>query len=593
MKSSKKAIPTDCLYDEWNSINDCKKRFLNYNGEPTKMAPITSDVAKSWIRSKKWGIDPFASRIKEIADNQELQKLLASNKLFIETAVSSIKRFNRLLLISGYCIFITDKEGTVLFNQHHHAGLEKEMFFQVGVMLNEKAIGTTATCLSIIHKKPYQLLGPCNYLALFKYTVYSSVPIFNSERELIGTIGVVHSLEQRDLPDLNDMVSDWVSAVAENVEQNMTAALKQSKLEQTCHLLQKTLATVEQGTQRRNNNEGYSFNSIIGKSPAIIHAVSTAKTIAHSKINILLHGESGTGKELFAQSIHQSACPEGPFIALNCAALPKNLLESELFGYEGGAFTGAEKKGRPGKFELANEGTILLDEIGDMPIEFQPALLRVLEEKKIMRVGGVKYVPIKVRVIAATHRNLLQMVQENKFREDLYFRLSAFTIEIPPLRKREHDVLLLARYYIERVCQTENRKVPQLSEEACKTISRYTWPGNVRQLENAMIYAVYMSENSVILDKDLPCEIVSAIHMPKDANSNEESKNDCVAEGKRSFNQSEMLQEVEKKAIKDVLSKTRFNTFEAAKLLGISRSTVYRKMRDYHIKKISWMEEIS
>lgn len=194
----------------------------------------------------------------------------------------------------------------------------------------------------------------------------------------------------------------------------------------------------------------------------------------------MLIGESGTGKELFAQAIHNNYCPEGPFIAINCASMPRTLIESELFGYEGGTFTGAEKKGRPGKFELASGGTLFLDEIGDMPIEIQPLLLRVLEERKVMRLGGNKYIPVNVRIIAATNKDLCQMISANHFREDLYYRLAVFRIDIPPLRSRKQDTLVLARYFIEETCRRINVKAPELSEDARETIRNYSWPGNAR-----------------------------------------------------------------------------------------------------------------
>lgn len=317
-----------------------------------------------------------------------------------------------------------------------------------------------------------------------------------------------------------------------------------------------------------NNRMGFEkkgdfFDDIIGNSKSIQQAISIAKKIAKTQFRVLLSGESGTGKELFARAIHQSYRPDGPFIAVNCASIPKSLIESDLFGYEGGAFTGAEKNGRPGKFELAHGGTIFLDEIGDMPIDLQPVLLRVLEEKKIMRVGSVKNIPVDVRVIAATHQDIYQLMKENKFRKDLYFRLSVFKIEIPPLRNRYRDTLLLACHYIKKISDKDGIKILKLSEEASEIILRYSWPGNVRQLENSMIYATYMAKGGVIKARDLPNEILC-------------ESNTIINGG--------TLSERERQIIEETLINTEFKVLEAAKTLGISPSTLYRKLNEYELK---------
>lgn len=242
----------------------------------------------------------------------------------------------------------------------------------------------------------------------------------------------------------------------------------------------------------------FNFEDIVGESEAIKRAKKLACRFAESRENILLLGESGTGKELFAQAIHNQYRASGPFIAVNCAAMPRNLIESELFGYESGSFTGAEKNGRPGKIELANGGTLFLDEIGDMPYELQAVLLRVLQDKMVMRIGGRHYRQVQFRLITATNRNLYQMVQERKFREDLYFRLSVLNIEIPPLRERGFDIAILADYFSKNYAQRMGWAIPQISSNAIQKILEFSWPGNVRQLENAIIYAVNLAEDKMI-----------------------------------------------------------------------------------------------
>ncbi|WP_338825443.1 MULTISPECIES: sigma-54-dependent Fis family transcriptional regulator [Moorella] len=313
----------------------------------------------------------------------------------------------------------------------------------------------------------------------------------------------------------------------------------------------------------------YHFDDIIGNSACINHAKDLARKFAEAGENVLLIGESGTGKELFAQAIHNQYRPEGPFVALNCSAIPRNLIESELFGYEGGTFTGAERNGRPGKIELAHKGTLFLDEIGDMPIETQATLLRVLEDKRVMRLGGRKYIPVDFRVIAATNKNLYQMVQENQFRLDLYFRLAVLKLEIPPLRQRQEDILLLCQHFIEYYCKKTGHVLPTISPAAKKIILEYEWPGNVRQLENAMIYAVNMSQDGLIDVQHLPNEVVRGTTL--------KSTGICSIAGVTS------LEEAEKIVIQNAMASTGNNIPKAAKLLGLGKSTLYRKLKQYKL----------
>jgi len=321
----------------------------------------------------------------------------------------------------------------------------------------------------------------------------------------------------------------------------------------------------------------FTFNDIIGISQCMVNSKSVACRFASSPQNILLLGESGTGKELFAQAIHNHCRPRGPFIAVNCAAMPRNLIESELFGYERGAFTGAEKNGCPGKIELANGGTLFLDEIGDMPYELQAVLLRVLEDKQVMRLGGKRSQQVDFRLIAATNQNLLELVEKKLFREDLYFRLSVFTVEIPPLRERGHDKILLAEYFVRHYARQMGWPVPTISPEVQKKILQYNWPGNVRQLENVMIYSVNLAENAVI----------ELQHLPKDIFRNKQIPNTkyrtSVYSLENLFDKDISMKEYEKLIILHSLKRTNNNVAKAAGLLGISQSSIYRKIRQYAI----------
>lgn len=314
-------------------------------------------------------------------------------------------------------------------------------------------------------------------------------------------------------------------------------------------------------------NAIYTFSDILGASPEIEKTKHLSKKFASSPFNILLLGESGTGKELFAHAIHNASRPDGPFITINCAAMPRELIESELFGYEGGSFTGADPKGRPGKLEMANGGTLFLDEIGDMPMDLQPILLRCIENKMVMRIGGNRNIPTDFRVIAATNKNIQELISQNLFRSDLYFRLSSLKILIPPLRDRGTDILLLAHHFIRKICEENILPLYELEPSVKKAFMAYKWPGNIRELQNVINAAISLADDGIIKLSNLPAEII------KDANLNEmDLFNDHT-------NTIKTLKEIEKKAIQDALKLTGHNVKKAAEILGISRTTLYEKMK--------------
>lgn len=331
-------------------------------------------------------------------------------------------------------------------------------------------------------------------------------------------------------------------------------------------------------TRRDGLNTRFTFDKIIGSSPPIKKVIEIARKFAHLDANILIQGESGTGKEMFAQAIHHESRSSGPFVAVNCGAIPANLIESELFGYEGGSFTGAERRGRAGKLELADGGTLFLDEIGDMPLELQPVLLRVLEEKRLMRIGGNRYVPVNFRLITATNKNLYEQVENNQFRQDLYYRLKVLQIDIPPLRERSSDILELANYFIRVIAQNQLIVPPVLSDLATIYLLNYHWPGNVRQLENSMLYAVNVCEDNIIRPEDLPQEITSGIDLNLPVNTGTQLH---MAQPITNLS----MKDMERIMITQALEQTKYNVSEAAVLLGMSRSTLYRKIKEYQLLK--------
>jgi len=309
------------------------------------------------------------------------------------------------------------------------------------------------------------------------------------------------------------------------------------------------------------------FSQIIGDSPKMKALKAMALHVAPSKATLLIQGESGTGKELLARAIHQSSKRKGhAFIAINCGAIPENLLESELFGYEEGSFTGARRGGKLGKFELAHNGTIFLDEIGDMPLHLQVKILRVLQERRIERIGGTRSIPVDVRIIAATHRNLDEMVKTGEFREDLYYRLNVIPLTIPPLRERLEDVPILVQFYLDYYATVTDRSVSGISQETVYILANYQWPGNVRELGNVVEYCVTMVAGGRITADILPQRIKTVLKP--------ESQN-------LSLNLKLLERETIMKAL--TLVDSEGHKDDAAKLLGISRATLYRKIKDYQI----------
>jgi len=303
------------------------------------------------------------------------------------------------------------------------------------------------------------------------------------------------------------------------------------------------------------------LNGVIAGSPPMLAICKTIEKIAPTNVTTLLLGESGTGKEVLAKATHNlSNRLDGRFIAINCAAVPENLIESELFGYEKGAFTGASKT-TPGKVETAHKGTLFLDEIGDMPLHLQAKLLRFLQERSIERVGGRKEIEVDVRVLCATNKNLEAMVAEGTFREDLYYRISEITIEIPPLRERQGDKILLARVLLDKYAKEHQSQVTGFSPAAAAAIEAFDWPGNVRELENKIKRAVIMSDDKLVQTDDLGLDEADSL----------------------SINLKTVRSNAEKGAIRTALSISNGNISTAAKLLGITRPTLYDLMEKHQL----------
>ncbi|GAA0077594.1 sigma-54-dependent Fis family transcriptional regulator [Clostridium sp. CTA-5] len=312
----------------------------------------------------------------------------------------------------------------------------------------------------------------------------------------------------------------------------------------------------------------YTFDDIVGKSDNILKLKEQVKSISNSPSTVLIQGESGTGKELIAQSIHNNSDRKNnSFVAINCGAIPKSLIESELFGYEEGAFTGAKRGGCAGKFELANGGTLFLDEIGEMPLDMQINLLRVLQEGNITRIGGNKCINVNVRIIAATNKNLKEEVEKGTFREDLYYRLSVIPINVPPLRERSGDIELLIKHFLQVKAVKLGKHIPKIEKIIYQNLLNYAWPGNIRELENCIENIVNMNGNTSFNFEN------KLLVREKNNNNDIDLKYDMCS-----------LEELERRAIKACLNNCDGNVTKSCKILGINRSTLYAKIKKYNIK---------
>ncbi|WP_425590675.1 sigma-54 interaction domain-containing protein [Guptibacillus hwajinpoensis] len=431
-------------------------------------------------------------------------------------------------------LVVVDKDGIIDFmNKTYCEFLDVDSSYVVGMHVTDVIENTR---MHIVAKSGKIELADLQYIR-GNYMIANRVPLYY-ENELIGAVGTVIFRDTEQWKQMNTHIKVLLSE----------------------------LEYYRSGSSKENG-ASYSLNDIVGVSDAIQRLKEKVKQVASGNVSVLIRGESGTGKELFAHSIHQlSERSNRPFIKVNCGAIPDQLLESELFGYEEGAFTGAKKGGKPGKFELANTGTIFLDEIGDMPANMQVKLLRVLQDREVERVGGVSPKKVDVRVIAATNRPLETMVEERRFREDLFYRINVMQLYIPPLRERIQDVKPLADSFVKKISIKAGKRVDGIEEAAVQLLWEHNWPGNARELENAMEAAVHLTRKNTIEPLSLPDYL-------KD--------NEGLIAGNR--NLKAILEEAESEAIRKTLIQCENDKITAAEILGIGKTSLYDKIKKYNL----------
>ena len=328
------------------------------------------------------------------------------------------------------------------------------------------------------------------------------------------------------------------------------------------------------------NKNRYSFSQILGNNRVFRDSIRLARNISKSNINVLITSESGTGKELFARAIHMESGRNGYFVPINCSAIPNELIESELFGYSSGAFTGALKSGKIGKIELAHNGTLFLDEIGDMPLSMQPKILRVLENGEMTRIGSEKTIKTNIRVITATNKDLSKMVEKGSFRKDLYYRLNSVVINLPPLRERKDDIPLLVNRFIEDYCMEYGINILGITPKVMEIFINHNWEGNIRELKNVI-------ERIVVLAKNNSTDVIDPSFLPQELKGSKSILSDFKQEDipENIYDLSKITENAEKEAILNVMGITKNNKAHAAKLLNIPRSTLYFKLKKYNMRK--------
>lgn len=375
-----------------------------------------------------------------------------------------------------------------------------------------------------------------------KTVILSAVPVINSDKKVVAVVST-----DRDVTEV------------ENLSKKLHSA--NEKVEMLSHAYNREIA----------NN--YKFSSIVGKSKKIISSINMCQKIASTSTSVLITGESGTGKEVFAKSIHEASGRKGQFVAVNCSAIPEQLLESELFGYVDGAFTGAAKKGKIGMFEFANNGTLFLDEIGDMPIGMQSKLLRVLQDGIVYRLGSEKPIHTNTRIIAATNKNLRQAIKNNEFRDDLFYRLAVVQVELPPLRERKEDIRDLINLFINQVSHHEKINIDKIDDEVYEILSNYKWEGNIRELKNVVQRMVVLSINGVVSLESIPPYILKE----KNELFQKDSCKDC-------YDLDNRVKDLEISLITKAMELTEGNKAKAAEILKIKRTTLYYKLKQYGLE---------
>ncbi|MFY0164685.1 sigma-54-dependent Fis family transcriptional regulator [Bacillus anthracis] len=592
---------------------------------------INERISESWHRCKEANVDPHINKGQKILSSNIFQDQKKKSEIFLDIAIPQIQNMRKTIDELQMLALLIDPDGYVLSLSGNEQTLKraKHINFIEGVKWTEAAVGTNAIGTALEIEEAIMISGTEHYSVASHSWSCAAAPIHNDDGKLIGVLdfscpiefshpymlgmvtSIAHAIEREcsirvhqnelhlihrflDVIDSDEQVvicnhRDVIVSASKRVRERV-CNWSRMKLADLMHFGLKTKLEVPIYSNNRmigkciyvkENKQvksfstfpfinGITFPGVIGTSSAFQHTLEEIKLVSPTDASVYVCGETGVGKEYVARAIHEnSPRKNGPFIAVNCGALPKELMESELFGYAEGAFTGARRQGYKGKFEQADGGTIFLDEIGEVPPEMQVALLRVLQERTVTPIGSSKEVPVNIRIITATHKDLLRLVEEGKFRQDLYYRLHVYPLYVPSLIERKEDI----PYFIQQFCERKNWNIV-FPKSICNQFALHTWPGNIRELLNVLERIYILSQGREICEKQISFLLQTMMGNQHQLELQTENKTE---------NPLNFREKIQRDSMIEALEKTNGNVSLAAKLLDVPRSTFYKRMQKYKL----------
>ncbi|MGY2613633.1 sigma-54-dependent Fis family transcriptional regulator [Bacillus pretiosus] len=588
-------------------------------------------ISESWHRCKQANVNPHMNKGQKILSSDIFQDQKKKSEIFLDIAIPQLQNMRKTIDELQMMALLIDPDGYVLSLSGNQQTLKraKHINFIEGVKWTEAAVGTNAIGTALQIEEAIMISGTEHYSVASHSWSCAAAPIHNDDGKLIGVLdfscpiefshpymlgmvtSIAHAIEREcsirvhqnelhlihrflDVIDSDEQViicnhRDVIVSASKKVRERvsnwsrmklkdlMRNGLK-SKLVVPVYSNERMIGKCIYVKENKRENlfstspfvNGITFPGVIGTSNAFQHTLEEIKLVSPTDASVYVCGETGVGKEYVARAIHEnSPRKNGPFIAVNCGSLPKELMESELFGYAEGAFTGARRQGYKGKFEQADGGTIFLDEIGEVPPEMQVALLRVLQERTVTPIGSSKEVPVNIRIITATHKDLLRLVEEGKFRQDLYYRLHVYPLYVPSVRERKEDI----PYFIQDFCERKNWNVV-FPKSICNQFSQHTWPGNIRELLNVLERIYILSQGREICEKQISFLLQTMMGNQHQLELQTENKTEHTLNFREKIQRDSMI---------EALEKTNGNVSLAAKLLDVPRSTFYKRMQKYKL----------
>ncbi|MDA1886488.1 sigma-54-dependent Fis family transcriptional regulator [Bacillus cereus group sp. BY105LC] len=592
---------------------------------------INERISESWYRCKQANVNPHMNKGQKILSSNIFQDQKKKSEIFLDIAIPQIQNMRKTIDELQMMALLIDPDGYVLSLSGNKQTLQraKQINFIEGVKWTEAAVGTNAIGTALEIEEAIMISGTEHYSVASHSWSCAAAPIHNDDGKLIGVLdfscpiefshpymlgmvtSIAHAIEREcsirvhqnelhlihrflDVIDSDEQVvicnhRDVIVSASKRVRERV-CNWSRMKLADLMHYGLKTKLEVPVYSNNRmigkciyvkENKQvksfstspfinGITFPGVIGTSSAFQHTLEEIKLVSPTDASVYVCGETGVGKEYVARAIHEnSPRKNGPFIAVNCGSLPKELMESELFGYAEGAFTGARRQGYKGKFEQADGGTIFLDEIGEVPPEMQIALLRVLQERTVTPIGSSKEVPVNIRIITATHKDLLRLVEEGKFRQDLYYRLHVYPLYVPSLIERKEDI----PYFIQQFCERKNWNIV-FPKSICNQFALHTWPGNIRELLNVLERIYILSQGREICEKQISFLLQTMMGNQHQLELQTENKTENTLNFREKIQRDSMI---------EALEKTNGNVSLAAKLLDVPRSTFYKRMQKYKL----------